>query len=40
MSEFSGVLSLIFIVAAFLTSCNEQQPAQGISPPAFHYLAE
>jgi hypothetical protein len=29
MSHLSGLLSLFFIVAAFLTSCNGQQPAQN-----------
>jgi hypothetical protein len=28
MSEFSGIVSLFLIVAAFMTSCNPQ-PTQG-----------
>lgn len=26
---FAGIASLIFIAAAFLTSCNDPQPKQG-----------
>lgn len=33
MSEFSGVLSLLLIVAAFMTSCNPQ-PQGDIKPIA------
>lgn len=29
MSELSGILSLFFIAAAFLTSCDSQPPPQG-----------
>ena len=31
MTELSGILSLFFIAAAFLTSCNGQPPSQGVS---------
>ncbi len=31
MSELSGILSLFFIAAAFLTSCDSQPPPQGSS---------
>ncbi|PWK69768.1 hypothetical protein C8K44_10867 [Aminobacter sp. AP02] len=31
MSELSGILSLFFIAAAFLTSCDSQPPPQGAS---------
>jgi predicted small secreted protein len=36
MSEFSGILSLLLIVAAFLTSCNPetQGDAKPIAPLA------
>jgi len=29
MSELSGIVSLFLIAAAFLTSCDNQQPQQG-----------
>jgi hypothetical protein len=29
LSQLSGIVSLIFIAAAFLTSCNPLQPSQG-----------
>lgn len=32
MSELSGIVSLVLIVAAFLTSCNPQ-PTQGDAKP-------
>ena len=32
MSEFSGIVSLLLIVAAFMTSCNPQQ-TQGDTKP-------
>ena len=32
MSEFSGIVSLFLIVAAFMTSCNPQ-PTQGDTAP-------
>lgn len=28
MTNLSGIVSLMFIVAAFMTSCNEQTPAE------------
>lgn len=36
MSQLSGILSLFFIAAAFLTSCDSQPPPQGFS--AVHLL--
>ena len=33
MSELSGILSLFFIVAAFLTSCNADHAAAAITAP-------
>lgn len=37
MSELSGIVSLFLIAAAFLTSCDNQNPPQGSSPlPALH----
>lgn len=39
MSQLSGIVSLIFIAAAFLTSCNPQ-PSQGSMPMSslqFHH---
>lgn len=32
MSEFPGIVSLVLIVAAFMTSCNPQ-PTQGDMAP-------
>lgn len=33
MSELSGIVSLLFIAAAFLTSCDTQQsPPKAVSP--------
>ncbi|ESW91360.1 hypothetical protein [Mesorhizobium sp. LSJC280B00] len=32
MSQLSGIVSLFLIAAAFLTSCDNQQPPQGSSP--------
>ena len=32
MSEFPGIVSLLLIVAAFMTSCNPQ-PSQGNQKP-------
>ncbi|MDX8436566.1 MULTISPECIES: hypothetical protein [Mesorhizobium] len=29
MSQLSGIVSLFLIAAAFLTSCDNQQPQQG-----------
>jgi hypothetical protein len=29
MSQLSGIVSLFLIAAAFLTSCDTQQPQQG-----------
>ncbi|MCV3241513.1 hypothetical protein [Mesorhizobium sp. ZC-5] len=29
MSQFAAIVSLFFIAAAFLTSCNNPQPTQG-----------
>ncbi|MCC2689299.1 MAG: hypothetical protein K0S21_2102 [Rhizobiaceae bacterium] len=41
MSELSGVLSLFFIVAAFMTSCSSNGSQQGPSTPAIiEYIAE
>ncbi|WP_263494311.1 hypothetical protein [Mesorhizobium sp. BH1-1-4] len=37
MSELSGIVSLFLIAAAFLTSCDGQQPPKaGMSLPALH----
>ncbi|RWC81062.1 MAG: hypothetical protein EOS30_01075 [Mesorhizobium sp.] len=38
MSELSGIVSLFLIAAAFLTSCdNQQPPPKAIAPlPASH----
>mgnify|MGYP001063813126 FL=1 len=30
MSELSGIVSLFLIAAAFLTSCNNQQPPKSL----------
>lgn len=30
MSELSGIVSLFLIAAAFLTSCNNQQPSKSL----------
>lgn len=32
MSQLSGIVSLFLIAAAFLTSCDNQQPQQGSLP--------
>jgi len=40
MSQLSGIVSLFLIAAAFLTSCDNQQPAQGSSPLATLQIAE
>lgn len=33
MSEFSGIVSLFLIAAAFLTSCdNQQSPPKAVAP--------
>jgi hypothetical protein len=29
LTQLSGIVSLFFIAAAFLTSCNQPQPTQG-----------
>jgi predicted small secreted protein len=39
MSEFSGIVSLFLILAAFVTSCNPQQ-MQGDSKPIAPYFAK
>ena len=39
MSEFSGIVSLFLIVAAFMTSCNPQ-PTHGDKAPVAPYCAE
>jgi hypothetical protein len=37
MSQLSGIVSLFLIAAAFITSCDNQQPSQGSSPlPVLH----
>jgi hypothetical protein len=40
MSELSGVLSLFFIVAAFMTSCSNHPPLGRTSPAIIEYIAE
>lgn len=32
MTNLSGLLSVLFIVAAFMTSCNEQAPSEHADP--------
>ena len=39
MSEFSGIVSLLLIVAAFMTSCNPET-TQGVSKPIAPLVAE
>jgi hypothetical protein len=39
MSEFSGLVSLFLIVAAFMTSCNPQ-PTQGDIQPVAPLFSE
>ncbi len=29
MSHIGGIVTMMFIVAAFVTSCNDPQPSQG-----------
>ncbi|WP_157357755.1 hypothetical protein [Mesorhizobium metallidurans] len=40
MSQLSGIVSLFLIAAAFLTSCDNQQPQQGSSPLPALQIAE
>jgi hypothetical protein len=39
MSEFPGILSLVLIVAAFMTSCNNPQPTQGDGAPTAPFFS-
>ena len=39
MSEFPGILSLVLIVAAFMTSCNPQ-PTQGDMAPVAPFFSK
>lgn len=34
MSEFSGIVSLLLIVAAFMTSCNPEPTQSDLAPVA------
>ena len=40
MSELSGVLSLLFIAAAFMTSCSNDPPLGRKAPAIIEYIAE
>jgi len=39
MSEFPGIVSLVLIVAAFMTSCNPQ-PTQGDAQPVAPFFSQ
>ncbi|QPC93164.1 hypothetical protein GA829_22770 [Mesorhizobium sp. INR15] len=36
MSQLSGIVSLFLIAAAFLTSCDSQQPPKATALPALN----
>ncbi|ESY24473.1 MULTISPECIES: hypothetical protein [unclassified Mesorhizobium] len=40
MSELSGIVSLFLIAAAFLTSCDTQQPPRAATQLSTLYAAE
>ncbi|WP_263485048.1 hypothetical protein [Mesorhizobium sp. ES1-4] len=41
MSELSGIVSLFLIAAAFLTSCdNQQPPPKAVAPLAASQISE
>jgi hypothetical protein len=40
MSQLSGIVSLFLIAAAFLTSCDPQQPQQGAVELSTLHVAE
>lgn len=40
MSQLGGIVSLLLIAAAFLTSCNNQQPQQGAMQLSVLHAAE
>jgi hypothetical protein len=40
MSEFSGIVSLFLIAAAFLTSCDTQQPPRAVTQLSTFHAAE
>ena len=40
MSESSGILSLLFIVAAFMTSCSYDRPQGPSTPAIIEHIAE
>lgn len=39
MSELSGILCLFFIVAAFMTSCSNDQPHGRSTPTIIEYVS-
>ncbi len=40
MSDLSGILSLLFIVAAFMTSCSYDPPPGPSKPAIIEYMPE
>jgi len=40
LSQLSGIVSLFFIAAAFLSSCNQSQPTQGSGDLSVLLVAE
>jgi hypothetical protein len=40
MSQLSGIVSLFLIAAAFLTSCDNQQPPKAAAELSTLYVAE